>query len=162
MLFCYGGSVNHRKLRIVAVATLMCLSLVSCSEDFEDEGQLPPMADSGISSLQSRDVTPGTGAEAQKGRTVRVHYTGWLYDPAKTDARGSKFDSSKDRNEPFEFTLGQGDVIRGWDDGVAGMKVGGTRVLTIPPALAYGARGAGGVIPPNATLVFEVELLDVR
>jgi FKBP-type peptidyl-prolyl cis-trans isomerase len=91
-----------------------------------------------------------------------VHYTGWLYDAKKPDKRGNKFDSSKDRNEPFEFPLGNGDVIRGWDEGVAGMKVGGTRVLTIPPALAYGARGAGGVIPPNATLVFEVELLDVR
>ena len=120
------------------------------------------MADTGISTLQIQDVTPGTGAEARKGQTVRVHYTGWLYDAGKSDKRGGKFDSSKDRNEPFEFPLGKGDVIRGWDDGVAGMKVGGTRVLTIPPALAYGARGAGGVIPPNATLVFEVELLDVR
>jgi len=120
------------------------------------------MADSGITSLQAQDVTPGTGTEAIKGRTVRVHYTGWLYDASKSDKRGQKFDSSKDRNEPFEFRLGGGEVIRGWDDGVAGMKVGGTRVLTIPPSLGYGARGAGDVIPPNATLVFEVELLDVR
>ena len=113
-------------------------------------------------SLQTQDVTPGTGTEATKGRNVRVHYTGWLYDASKSDKRGEKFDSSKDRNEPFEFRLGGGEVIRGWDDGVAGMKVGGTRVLTIPPSLGYGARGAGDVIPPNATLVFEVELLDVR
>ena len=161
-LFCYGGRVNWQNFRTIAVATLICVSLVSCSEEFEDEGQLSPMADSGISSLQIQDVAPGTGAEARKDQTVRVHYTGWLYDASKADKRGRKFDSSKDRNEPFEFPLGRGDVIRGWDEGVAGMKVGGTRVLTIPPALAYGARGAGGVIPPNATLVFEVELLDVR
>ena len=94
--------------------------------------------------------------------TVRVHYTGWLYDQATGDHRGSKFDSSKDRNEPFEFRLGGGEVIAGWDEGVAGMKVGGTRLLTIPPAMGYGASGAGGVIPPNATLLFEVELLDAR
>ena len=120
------------------------------------------MADSGISSLQKNDVTPGTGAEAKAGQTVRVHYTGWLYDPASTDHKGTKFDSSKDGNEPFEFRLGAGEVITGWDDGVVGMKVGGTRILTIPPAMGYGARGAGGVIPPNATLLFEVELLDTK
>jgi FKBP-type peptidyl-prolyl cis-trans isomerase FkpA len=128
----------------------------------DDEGNPPAMADSGITALQTQDTTPGNGAEATKGRTVRVHYTGWLYDTSAADKRGRKFDSSKDRGEPFEFMLGGGDVIQGWDEGVAGMKVGGTRVLTIPPAMGYGARGAGGVIPPNATLVFEVELLDVR
>ena len=117
---------------------------------------------SGITTLQSRDVTVGTGAEATKGKTVRVHYTGWLYSTSAADNRGTKFDSSKDRNEPFDFTLGAGEVIQGWDEGVAGMKVGGTRILTIPPTLGYGAQGAGGVIPPNATLLFEVELLDVR
>ncbi len=164
MEVCYGERVTFRRLSITVVTTLVLASFTACSDrdDFEDEGQMPPMADSGISTLQIQDVTPGTGAEARKGQTVRVHYTGWLYDAGKTDKRGGKFDSSKDRNEPFEFPLGNGDVIRGWDDGVAGMKVGGTRVLTIPPALAYGARGAGGVIPPNATLIFEVELLDVR
>jgi FKBP-type peptidyl-prolyl cis-trans isomerase FkpA len=120
------------------------------------------MAESGITTLQKQDTTPGAGAEATKGKTVRVHYTGWLYDASAADHRGQKFDSSKDRNEPFDFNLGAGEVIQGWDEGVAGMKVGGTRVLTIPPAMGYGARGAGGVIPPNATLVFEVELLDVR
>ncbi|MBP6900849.1 MAG: FKBP-type peptidyl-prolyl cis-trans isomerase [Burkholderiaceae bacterium] len=109
--------------------------------------------------LQIVDTQPGTGAEAQAGQPVTVHYTGWLHDPAAADGRGRKFDSSKDRGEPFEFELGAGMVIRGWDEGVQGMKVGGTRVLTIPPELGYGARGAGGVIPPNATLVFEVELL---
>lgn len=107
------------------------------------------------SGLQIEDVTLGTGATAEAGQQVIVHYTGWLTD-------GTKFDSSKDRNDPFQFGLGQRQVISGWDEGVAGMKIGGTRKLTIPPALGYGARGAGGVIPPNATLVFEVELLDLR
>ncbi len=120
------------------------------------------MADSGISTLQKQDTTPGTGTEATAGKMVRVHYTGWLYDGSAPDKRGRKFDSSKDRNEPFEFRLGGGEVIQGWDEGVAGMKVGGTRILTIPPSMGYGARGASNVIPPNATLVFEVELLDVR
>ena len=121
-----------------------------------------PMADSGIASLQKSDVTPGTGAEASAGQVVRVHYTGWLYKADAADHKGTKFDSSKDRNEPFDFKLGAGEVIQGWDEGVAGMKVGGTRILTIPPKMGYGATGAGGVIPPNATLLFEVELLDVR
>jgi FKBP-type peptidyl-prolyl cis-trans isomerase FkpA len=113
------------------------------------------------SGLQYDDTVVGEGAVAQAGRNVRVHYTGWLLDPNAANQRGKKFDSSKDRNDPFEFSLGAGMVIRGWDEGVQGMKVGGTRVLTIPAELGYGARGAGGVIPPNATLVFEVELLGV-
>ena len=112
-------------------------------------------------SLQIEDTVVGSGAEARAGQNVRVHYTGWLHDPAAANARGRKFDSSKDRGQPFSFGLGGGEVIRGWDEGVQGMKVGGTRVLTIPPEMGYGARGAGGVIPPNATLVFEVELLGV-
>ena len=111
--------------------------------------------------LQSEDTTVGSGAEASAGNRVKVHYTGWLYDPTAPKNRGKKFDSSKDRGQPFSFGLGGGEVIRGWDEGVRGMKVGGTRVLTIPPEMGYGARGAGGVIPPNATLVFEVELLGV-
>jgi FKBP-type peptidyl-prolyl cis-trans isomerase len=112
--------------------------------------------------FQTTDTTTGGGADATPGRRVLVHYTGWLYDASAADKKGKKFDSSRDRNEPFEFALGAGEVIRGWDEGVKGMKVGGTRVLTIPPEMGYGARGAGGVIPPNATLLFEVELLDVR
>jgi FKBP-type peptidyl-prolyl cis-trans isomerase len=107
------------------------------------------------------DVKEGNGAAAAAGQNVSVHYTGWLYDPTAPKHRGRKFDSSKDRNDPFAFELDGGMVIRGWDEGVQGMKVGGVRVLTIPPELGYGARGAGGVIPPNATLVFEVELLGV-
>ncbi|MFM2058013.1 MAG: hypothetical protein RLY71_2398 [Pseudomonadota bacterium] len=113
------------------------------------------------SGLQYDDTVPGTGATAQAGMHVTVHYTGWLLDPSKEGGRGRKFDSSKDRGDPFDFPLGGGHVIRGWDEGVQGMRVGGTRVLVIPPELGYGARGAGGVIPPNATLVFEVELVSV-
>lgn len=107
------------------------------------------------------DITIGTGDEAVAGKPVSVHYTGWLFDESKADKRGRKFDSSKDRGDPFRFVLGGGMVIQGWDVGVVGMKVGGTRVLTIPPEMGYGQRGAGGVIPPGATLVFEVELLGV-
>ena len=107
------------------------------------------------SGLVYEDTVVGAGAEAKAGQQVSVHYTGWL-------TNGSKFDSSKDRNDPFEFSLGMRQVIGGWDEGVQGMKIGGTRKLTIPPELGYGARGAGGVIPPNATLVFEVELLGIR
>jgi FKBP-type peptidyl-prolyl cis-trans isomerase len=105
--------------------------------------------------LYIRDLEPGTGAEAASGQTVSVHYTGWLPD-------GTEFDSSLDRNEPLSFPLGAGQVIPGWEEGVVGMKVGGRRKLVIPPSLAYGAGGMGGIIPPNATLVFEVELLDAR
>ena len=111
--------------------------------------------------LLIEDTVPGTGATARPGNHVTVHYTGWLLDAAAPQGRGRKFDSSKDRNDPFEFALGSGQVIRGWDEGVQGMQVGGTRVLVIPPELGYGARGAGGVIPPNATLMFEVDLLGV-
>ena len=112
--------------------------------------------------LKMTDHKIGTGAEAVPGKTVVVHYTGWLFDPSAAENKGRKFDSSRDRGDPFRFPLGGGRVIAGWDQGVAGMKVGGQRTLVIPPELGYGARGAGGVIPPNATLVFDVELLGVE
>ena len=108
------------------------------------------------------DHKVGTGIEAVPGKTVIVQYTGWLFDANAPENKGKKFDSSRDRAEPFRFKLGGGQVIAGWDQGVAGMKVGGQRTLIIPPELGYGARGAGGVIPPNATLVFDVELLGVQ
>jgi FKBP-type peptidyl-prolyl cis-trans isomerase FkpA len=120
------------------------------------------MGQSNITQLMKQDTKTGTGAEAAQGQQVQVHYTGWLYDDGSADHKGRKFDSSRDRNEPFSFRLGAGQVISGWDQGVAGMRVGGQRTLTIPPDLGYGAQGAGGVIPPNATLVFDVELLDVK
>ena len=103
-----------------------------------------------ITELVKQDAQTGSGTEAAAGQRVTVHYTGWLYDESTADRKGRKFDSSRDRNEPFTFRLGAGEVIRGWDEGVAGMKIGGQRTLTIPPGLGYGARGAGGVIPPNA------------
>ena len=110
------------------------------------------------SGLRYEDTTVGDGDTAAEGQFVQVHYTGWLYE---NETQGTKFDSSRDRIDPFEFSLGAGMVIRGWDEGVAGMKVGGKRTLIIPPDLGYGARGAGGVIPPNATLKFDVELLGI-
>ena len=115
-----------------------------------------------MTTLQKIDTTLGTGAEATPGKHVSVHYTGWLFDAAAADQKGAKFDSSLDRGQLFDFPLAAGHVIRGWDEGVAGMKIGGKRTLIIPPEMGYGARGAGGVIPPNATLVFEVELHGVE
>jgi FKBP-type peptidyl-prolyl cis-trans isomerase len=119
------------------------------------------MASTHIRELVKQDARPGDGAAATAGQRVTVHYTGWLYEETAADRKGKKFDSSRDRNEPFTFRLGAGEVIRGWDEGVAGMKVGGQRTLTIPSELGYGRRGAGGVIPPDAVLVFDVELLGV-
>jgi FKBP-type peptidyl-prolyl cis-trans isomerase FkpA len=118
-------------------------------------------ASAGAAGLSKTDTVVGKGKEAVAGKTVDVHYTGWLHDEAAKNKRGKQFDSSVGRG-PFSFPLGAGRVIKGWDEGVAGMKVGGKRTLVIPPELGYGSRGAGGVIPPNATLVFDVELLDVK
>lgn len=115
-----------------------------------------------ITSLVIKDTLLGNGRQAEKGLAVTVHYTGWLYDPNQKDGKGKKFDSSADRNDPFVFNLGAGQVIRGWDDGVDGMKIHGKRRLIIPPDMGYGSHGAGGVIPPNAILIFDVELLGVK
>jgi FKBP-type peptidyl-prolyl cis-trans isomerase len=139
------------------MAVVLCgtLAAIACSKS---EGTSVTT----ITSLQKIDAKVGTGTEASSGKTVTVHYTGWLYSESAPDHHGTKFDSSRDRNEPFAFQLGAGQVIQGWDQGVAGMRVGGQRTLIIPPNLGYGGRGAGGIIPPNATLVFDVELLDVK
>ena len=140
-------------MRLV-LSLLVLLMLCACT----DPG--PPPGGS-VAELQRIDAVVGTGTEATPGTLVSVHYTGWLYDEKAPQQRGKKFDSSVDRGEPFSFKLGAGQVIRGWDEGVAGMKVGGKRTLLIPAWLGYGSSGAGGVIPPNASLVFEVELLGV-
>ena len=115
-----------------------------------------------VNELKIIEQKQGTGVEAVSGKAVIVHYTGWLYDPAAADGHGAKFDSSLDRAVPFGFFLGSGKVIKGWDEGIVGMKVGGKRTLVIPPHKGYGERGAGGVIPPNATLLFDVELIEVK
>jgi FKBP-type peptidyl-prolyl cis-trans isomerase len=139
----------------VAVAFFALTALMPTAAPAQTAGK--PMTTA--SGLQIIDSKVGTGAAPKPGQTCVMHYTGWLYEDGK---KGKKFDSSVDRNEPFEFPIGQRKVIAGWDEGVASMKVGGKRTLIIPPALGYGARGAGGVIPPNATLIFDVELLDVK
>lgn len=139
---------------IRSITLLLCLALVACADPGPPPGGRIP-------ELQRIDVTEGSGALARPGTEVSVHYTGWLYDEDAPDRRGRKFDSSLERGEPLTFLLGAGRVIRGWDDGVAGMRVGGTRILMIPPEYGYGRKGAGGAIPPHASLVFEVQLLDV-
>jgi FKBP-type peptidyl-prolyl cis-trans isomerase len=137
---------------------LVVLTLGCGSSSSEEEG--PRKAD--IKGLISADVKVGTGAEAAFGNEVLVHYTGWIYDENRSQHRGREFDSSRDRNEPIAFKLGAGEVIRGWDEGVNGMKVGGRRTLTIPPEMAYAEKGLGELIPPNAILIFDVELVDVK
>ena len=141
---------------IFTAAALSLTALVATATTSVHAQQGKPMTTP--SGLQIIEVKEGTGA-SPVGKTAVVHYTGWLYQDGK---KGAKFDSSVDRKEPFEFPVGAGRVVKGWDEGVASMKVGGKRTLIIPPALGYGARGAGGVIPPNATLMFEVELLAVK
>lgn len=135
---------------------LSMLLLPACSQQTS-----VPTLESSDAALVKTDIKLGTGAEAVSGHLVKVHYTGWLYDAAAPEHKGKKFDSSRDRNNPFMFPLGEGRVIKGWDQGVAGMKVGGQRTLIIPAHLGYGVRDMG-VIPPNSTLVFDVELLAVR
>lgn len=145
--------MNQRPRRLAAC--LAILLLAACSGP-------PPYTGGDVPALQRIDVKTGTGRAAIAGDEISVHYTGWLYDQHAPDKRGQKFDSSRDRGEPFVFLLGAGRVIRGWDDGIVGMQRGGKRELRIPSGLGYGASGAGKVIPPGASLVFEVELLDIR
>ena len=145
------------RIAFLPLAVLLSISIYSttaCSEQASST-----MEKSKVTELIKTDVKLGEGEVAVTGHHVSVHYTGWLYDESVPEHKGKKFDSSRDRDEPFEFPLGAGHVIKGWDAGVEGMKVGGQRTLIIPPAMGYGQRGAGGVIPPNATLVFDVELL---
>jgi FKBP-type peptidyl-prolyl cis-trans isomerase len=164
-------------VKSMAVAFMALLVVACTSRDKPEEPAPAPAAEAAPASaadavptstgnetmaLQKTELAPGTGAEIKSGQTALVHYTGWLYDVAAPENKGKKFDSSVDRNEPFEFPVGGGMVIRGWDEGVAGMKVGGKRRLVIPPEMGYGSRGAGGVIPPGATLVFDVELVEIR
>jgi FKBP-type peptidyl-prolyl cis-trans isomerase FkpA len=146
---------DMRTLRCGLFLALIGFCLAQATDPVASAGEKKEKIVMTASGLKYEDVKEGTGPAAAKGDTVDVHYTGWLKD-------GKKFDSSKDRGQPFTFPLGAGRVIKGWDEGVQGMKVGGVRKLIIPPALAYGERGAGGVIPPNAELTFEVELLKIR
>lgn len=143
------------RLWVVQAVLLLCLSSGSVAADNKETKNMGDQTVTTESGLKYVDMVVGTGRQPEVGDTASVHYTGWLAD-------GKKFDSSVDRKEPFSFRVGAGQVIKGWDEGVMGMKIGGKRKLTIPPQLGYGARGAGGVIPPNATLTFDVELLDLR
>lgn len=147
---------------VMAVFASSGCSADTNSSNSQTSKQEKPAMSKSITELEKIDQVVGEGREAESGTNVTVHYTGWLYDPSKPEGHGEKFDSSVDRREPFVFYLGGGQVIRGWDEGVAGMKVGGKRTLIIPAHMGYGERGAGGVIPPNATLVFDVELLGIK
>jgi FKBP-type peptidyl-prolyl cis-trans isomerase FkpA len=148
---------------LYAGAALMAIFATSaCTADSKTSNQETTAMTQNTNELVKIDTVVGQGREAEPGFNVTVHYTGWLYDASKPDNKGQKFDSSVDRKEPFVFFLGGGQVIQGWDEGFAGMKVGGKRTLIIPPHMGYGEYGAGGVIPPNATLVFDVELLGVK
>jgi FKBP-type peptidyl-prolyl cis-trans isomerase len=151
------ASINFPKVTLLAVAAL----IAACT----GKPNTPPPAapqPSAVTSLQSVALKPGAGAAIAGGQIAVVQYTGWLYEAAATDNKGKQFDSSRTGREPFKFPLGTGSVIKGWDQGVAGMKVGESRRLIIPPDLAYGDAGAGGVIPPGATLVFDVELVGIE
>jgi FKBP-type peptidyl-prolyl cis-trans isomerase FkpA len=162
-----GQTVARTALVVAVFATLVAPALGQTPDKPTPDS--PPVSSTtaskfgaNVTELKIIDQKQGAGAEAVAGKTVVVHYTGWLYDSTTPDGHGKKFDSSVDRNVPFAFFLGSGKVIKGWDEGVSGMKVGGKRTLVIPPQKAYGEKGAGGVIPPNATLVFDVELIEVK
>jgi FKBP-type peptidyl-prolyl cis-trans isomerase FkpA len=158
--FAPAGTVTKACLGTAAGLLCACLAITTPASAADQQKAAAPMTTKTGSGLQYQDLVVGTGDEASAGHQVKVHYTGWLQNP--DGSAGAKFDSSVDRGQPFVFPLGAGRVIRGWDEGVAGMKVGGKRKLTIPAELGYGSRGAGGVIPPNATLIFDVELLGVQ
>jgi FKBP-type peptidyl-prolyl cis-trans isomerase len=149
-------------MNLISKLSLMLLLSAACVTTACSQQDIAPMEASNVTELIKKDMTKGEGAEAKAGQQVSVHYTGWLYDAKGVENKGKKFDSSRDRGDPFAFSLDAGEVIKGWDEGVQGMKVGGNRTLIIPPAMGYGKRGAGGVIPPNATLVFDVELLGLK
>lgn len=145
-------------MRSVVIVILAASLLAGCSGADQDD----PLSQTTLTKLESTDLKVGDGAEARQGRRVSVHYTGWLYHPTRPEHKGRKFDSSRDRNEPFDFTLGAGMVIKGWDEGVVGMKKGGKRRLTIPSEMGYGKSGSPPKIPPDATLVFDIELLEIK
>ena len=172
--------MHGKSLAFAATAALAALLMAACSRSEKPASEAAPAPAAEVAAaeattapatptpsgsetmdLQKTDLAPGTGAEISSGQTALVHYTGWLYDAAAPENKGKQFDSSVG-GEPFEFPLGAGRVIAGWDQGVVGMKVGGKRRLVIPPVMGYGERGAGGVIPPNATLVFDVELVEIH
>jgi peptidylprolyl isomerase len=151
--------LKHVKIAVVAMAAIATAAVAAVAVPISAFAQTKGTTMTTPSGLQIIDTQEGTGASPKPGQICVMHYTGWLYENGQ---KGKKFDSSVDRNEPFEFPIGMKRVIAGWDEGVSTMKVGGKRTLIIPPALGYGARGAGGVIPPNATLMFDVELLAVK
>lgn len=153
--------MKHASL-LASAFFMTLLATTACTADPQSSAKDNSTMSNTVTELIKKDVEVGEGRAAEAGNNVTVHYTGWLYDPSKPDARGEKFDSSVDRGDPFVFSLGGGQVIQGWDEGVAGMQVGGKRTLIIPADMAYGSRGAGGVIPPDATLVFDVELLAIK
>lgn len=159
--------INFSRVSILLVASLLIVSCsknsdISKTDEVSNTATVKAASKDIHSSLVKKDTKVGTGALAEEGHGVSVHYTGWLFDKNAPDQHGTKFDSSVDRGTPFSFPLGGGRVIKGWDQGVVGMKVGGKRTLIISPEMGYGARGAGNVIPPNATLIFDVELLNVQ
>lgn len=151
----------HFVARVLATLAIFHTVAGLAQEPTTDEAAQAALPEE-VDELVINDMKTGDGEVVVAGQTAVVHYTGWLYDPAAPEGKGRKFDSSRDRGTPFKFSVGAGQVIRGWDQGVAGMQVGGERRLLIPPELGYGERGAGGVIPPGATLVFDVELVDVE
>ncbi len=152
-----------KRQKIFTITLLLaCFAAAGCNAKSTSSTQEKAAMTQNITELQKIDTQVGTGREAEPGFNVTVHYTGWLFDPAAEGNKGKKFDSSLDRNQPFNFFLGGGQVIQGWDEGFAGMKIGGKRTLVIPSEMGYGTRGAGGAIPPNAALIFDVELLDVK